>query len=908
MLKSMTISNRIVSTLAVASALFSSVSLFAQNADEEIIMTNPLNLKYLFEESGAVHRTCADPVIVLYHDKYFLFSSHASGYSYSDNLRDWTHMFSNMPLVKEWAPAVMVYNDYIYYMAFGDKKVYRTNDPINDKWEQVTWSELADKGDPDYFIDDDGKTYYLWGCSAGGAMQGQEFDPETFKPLTAVKDLMPANGKRLGWEVPGDMNEKTSDTGWNEGVSMVHEGDYYYFFYATPGTEYTSYCTGAYVGKSPLGPFQPMKGSPFAIKPAGFLTGGGHGHPFKDRYGNHWYVASLIIGAREHYERRIGIFPAFYNNGYAHAITDNFDHPFVVPNRKVDFEKESILLDVNLLSSGKTMTASSSFNDMTPDKAADDYVRSWWSAKTGSRDEWLQMDLGHPMTVSAIQVCFADEGFTSRRYDNNIPIYKYIVEGSNDGNTWRTLVDRSKNTQDQICELLTINNEQVRFIRVVNKVKFASGKFSVTELRVFGKDDAPKLGSVGNFAAARGEDSRRIQITWDPVDKAEGYIIRWGATEDRMDHASRVYTNYFDYGFFDTQSDYYLSVQPFSEAGLGENSPVVKVEAKPNIISYTFDDGGDGNWYQQTYVTVKEGSGFKLGPQADRTGQWNWSGPNNYTAKDREIHVTGVNASKAGVYTLNFKGSDGKEAILNVLVNVEANGAPTITPSVNVGAGWQKTSMLSVIAGGSFSIAPLPNNGSWKWSGPNGFTSDKRQIDFDKATSAQSGVYTATYTSSDGKTASHLFYVNVKGSVAEYKALSTDALTPYIYDQYGWHNISNINLIIGDDFTLSPAAATDGSWSWSGPNGFSANTREVSFTDASLAHSGTYTAKFTSAGATLTQDFKVVVTEKSAPLAIRSIKSLKSDEAIYNLLGQKVDKPTQRGIYIVGGQKVIIDK
>ena len=726
-------------------------------ADGDIVMANPLNLKYLFEEGGAVHRTCADPVIVLYHDKYYLFSSHASGYSWSDNLRDWTHRFSEMPLVKAWAPAVMVYDDYIYYMGFGDKRVYRTKDPENDKWEQVTWSELVDKGDPDYFVDNDGKTYYLWGCSAGGAMQGQEFDPRTFKPITDVKDLMPANGKRLGWEVPGDWNEKTNENGWNEGVSMVHEGDYYYFFYATPGTEYTTYCSGAYVGRSPLGPFEPMVGSPYAIKPSGFFTGGGHGHPFKDRYGNHWYVASLIIGAREHYERRIGIFPAFYNNGYGHAIMDNFDHPFVVPNRKMDFERESILLDMNLLSSNKKMTASSWKGDMTPEKAADDYIRSWWSANSGNSGEWLQMDLGHTMNVQAIQVCFTDEDFNSRRYDNNIPLYKYIVEGSTDGNNWHTIADRSNNNKDQILELLE-TNDNVRYIRVTNRTNFNPGKFAVTELRVFGATPS----AVGNFNATRGEDSRRIQFSWDPVDNAEGYIIRWGATQDRMDHASRVYGTSYDYGFFDTMSDYYVSVQPFNEAGLGENSRIVKIEAKPSITNWV---QGDGEWLQQAYLVVNEGAEFKSGPWSDRDGSWRWTGPNNFSSNDREIHVTGMNASKAGAYTVTFRGNDGKEASSIVMINVKGNNAPQITPYVNNGSGWKEGATLTVLAGGSFWIGPHPNvNDGWSWTGPNGFTSNQREITFDKVSPSQSGIYTATY-SENGNRSTFQFYVNVVGEI-----------------------------------------------------------------------------------------------------------------------------------------------
>ncbi len=565
-------------TASAAVALYAGAMAFADGAGKTV-MTNPLNLTYLFEERGPVHRTAADPVIVLYHDKYFLFSSHAAGYSYSDNLRDWTHVFSKMPLVKKWAPAVMVYDDWIYYMGFGDKRIFRTKDPIGDKWEEVKDTKLPDKGDPDFFVDDDGRTYHLWGCSAGGPMQGTEFDPKTFTPLTKVTDLMPANGRRLGWEVPGNSNEKTSSKGWNEGVSMVHDGDWYYFFYATPGTEYRTYCSGAYVGKSPLGPFAPMKGSPYAIQPDGFFTGGGHGHPFKDRYGNDWYVASLIIGAREHYERRIGIFPAYYDNGYAHVIMEGFDRPFAVPDRKVDFKKESILLDMNLLSVNKAVFASSTKEKMIPNLASDDDLRTWWSARSGKSGEWLTMDLGRPMNVEALQACFADEGFQARRFDKDVPVYKYVVEASVDGAAWHAIVDRTGNTKDQICELCVLPKaERVRFLRVTNKSDFAVGQFSVADLRVFGRATGERPAAVLDFKAVRQADRRRIAMSWRPRADAAGYIVRWGASKDCMNHAARVYATAVDYGFFDSEQTYYVAVQPFNDVGLGPLSEIVEVK------------------------------------------------------------------------------------------------------------------------------------------------------------------------------------------------------------------------------------------------------------------------------------------------------------------------------------------
>ena len=565
--------------------------------ENSLIVTNPLNLSYRFDYGDPCHRTAADPVIVLYHDVYFLFSSHASGYWYSSNLKDWTHVATKtLEVVEEWAPAVMVYEDAIYYIGFGNPRLFRSTDPINDKWEEVKGSELPGTGDPAFFVDNDNRVYFLYGCSSGGPMKGFEVDPHNnFKRLTPEVDIMPYNGDRLGWEIPGDHNEKVDQKGWNEGVCMVHQGDYYYFFYATPGTEYTSYCSGVYVSRSPLGPFTPMDGAPFAIKPDGFITGGGHGHPFVDRYGNTWYVATLIIGEREHYERRIGIFPAYYtSDGYAHAVMDNMDLPFVLPEEKVDFSKTSLLLDMNLISPGKRMIASSTLNsNMGPEKASDDNVKTWWAASSGRSGEWIRMDLGRPMSVEAVQVCFADQGFKTYRKDTNVPIYRYVVQGSMDGTNWQMLMDRSKNSKDQIYELGVLPEPTtVRYIRVTNRTTFTVGQFSVTDLRVFGHADGEVPAKVTKVTPVREEsDYRRIRLSWNESNGAIGYIIRWGTTPERMTHAARVYTTNVNYGFFDRDATYYFAIQPFNEAGMGPMSETYRL---PGSIDAHLSTDADG--------------------------------------------------------------------------------------------------------------------------------------------------------------------------------------------------------------------------------------------------------------------------------------------------------------------------
>ena len=348
-----------IKSIIFLAILIVSNHLSAQEMQNSRITTNPLNLSYRFQIDGVSRREAADPVIVLYKDRYFLFASHSSGYWYSSDLKNWDYVASkNLKTVEAWAPAVLVYKDAIYYLGMGEKRIFKSTDPIHDQWEEIE-SKSKDYGDPAFFQDYDGRVYLYYGCSDNAPIKGFEIDPEDgFKAITPEVELIPHNANRLGWEVPGEKNEMTDKKGWNEAPCITRDGDYYYLQYSAPGTEFTTYCTGVYISKNPLGPYTCAEGAPFSIKPGGFITGAGHGHPFKDRYGNDWYVGTMIISAKDHFERRIGIFPAFYNNGYSHGVTDYTDFPFILPNKKVDFSKKSLSANMNLLSYNKPTKAS----------------------------------------------------------------------------------------------------------------------------------------------------------------------------------------------------------------------------------------------------------------------------------------------------------------------------------------------------------------------------------------------------------------------------------------------------------------------------------------------------------------------------------------------------------------------
>lgn len=178
------------------------------------------------------------------------------------------------------------------------------------------------------------------------------------------------------------------------------------------------------------------------------------------------------------------------------------------------------------------------------------------------------MDLGQIMKISALQICFADEGFQSYRRDVNTPVYQYIVEYSTDGNQWKMLIDRSKNSKDQIYELITLKNSvRGRFVRVKNTKDFQIGRFSIADMRLFGKANCKKPENVSNFQAKRQKDRRRIVFSWNSQQPTTGYVIRWGSTPKQINNAVMVYGNQAEFGFFDCDSPYYVTIEAFNEGG-----------------------------------------------------------------------------------------------------------------------------------------------------------------------------------------------------------------------------------------------------------------------------------------------------------------------------------------------------
>ena len=569
-----------------------SLSAVGAGNDPQRIVTNPVDLNYRFMPGDPARREAADPCLVLFKDRYYLFASKSGGYWSSSDLTDWKYVKCTTLPVENYAPCAVAIGDTLYFMASVVADIYKNADPEKDQWEFASGNVTAmdiNMTDPSLFYDD-GRLFFYWGCSPSEPIMGIELDHKNnFMPIGRPVELIYHNEDKYGWEVQGHNND-SGDRGWNEGACINKHDGKYYLQYASPGTQFRIYADGVYVSDNPLGPYTCMDNSPYSFKPGGFMGGAGHGHTFLDKYGNYWHIATTVVSVREWFERRVGLFPVFFAaNGRMFARTVFSDYPYAIPDRKVDFEKEDVWTGWFDLAQFKPVKVSSaaalekpiySFHKIDgfhSEKAVDGRIETWWSAATGDPGEWLEVDLLKEYPVNAIQVNFADMDFVSGA-ERVRPPYKYIVEASKDGRQWTTVFDRSDNARDEVHALLVPDEPfAARYLRITSKGK-VEGKFSLYGFRVFGKGAGPVPAAPGRLAVRRDSDRRRVDISWAGQPGATGYILRWGIDPAQMYSATEIYENEATLRMLNTGNGYYFTVEAYNENGLSKKSETVYVE------------------------------------------------------------------------------------------------------------------------------------------------------------------------------------------------------------------------------------------------------------------------------------------------------------------------------------------
>lgn len=543
---------------------------------------NPLDISYRFGIEQPSRREAADPTIVWFRDRYYLFASKSGGYWYSRDLVKWSLVQTSQIPTEEYAPTAIAIEDTLYFLASSNEKstIYKSTNPLIGKWSVAKDSLEIAVWDPAFLLDEDNRLYLYWGCSNQNPLYGVELDYKNdFSFIGKPVELKYADPEQFGWEVPGDYNTLVNQRPWIEGAWMNKYNGQYYLQYSGPGTEYKSYSDGVYVSDNPLGPFSCQSNNPFAYKPEGFTAGAGHGSTFIDKFGNYWHIGTITISQKHIFERRLGLFPAFFNGqGTLYSITKYGDYPLKMPQKKISDFKE-IFPGWMLLSYAKSIKVSSSVDSLPALNMTDENIRTYWAAESGNRGEFAILDLGKSYDVYALQINFAEHNTTILGRNTDL-FHRYIVEYSIDNNKWTTLVDNSDKETDNTHDYIQLSNKVLcRYLKITN-AEVPEGHFAISGFRVFGKGNGNVPAKIKKFEVKRNPDNKRsVDLKWTNSKYAIGYNISFGIDKDRL------YQNYMVYqdstltiNSLNAALDYYFSIESFNENGITTNDTVVYTE------------------------------------------------------------------------------------------------------------------------------------------------------------------------------------------------------------------------------------------------------------------------------------------------------------------------------------------
>jgi hypothetical protein len=574
--------NRILKKLLVLFCTSVTIVGYAQNSDvtypKQTTICNPVNLSYRFCLDAPSRREAADPTMVQFKSEYYLFASKSGGYFHSLDLIHWDLITTNDLPLEDYAPAAVVMKDTLYFMASKDSPltIYKTADPKLGKWKIANPSFPIGMIDPDLFVDDDGRLYFYYGCSNVNPIYGIELDTKTLNPIGKADVLFNSNKKTNGWERSGDYNDK-GDNPWIEGSWMTKHNGKYYLQYAVPGTQFKSYCDGVYVADKPLGPFKLANNNPCSSKPEGFIAGAGHSSTFQDKYGNYWHISTMTISQKHMFERRLGLFPTFFDkDGVMYVYTGFGDFPMKVPSKKITGPEE-LFPQWMLLSYNKPVEVSSELPNYPKNYTTDEEIRTFWSAQTGNKGEWITMDLQNECSINAIQINYAENETKLMGRSPNI-YYQYLLEYSTDNKSWHILADKTQNKTDIPHDYIELQTPvKARYIKLTN-YRVPDGTFALCGLRIFGKGDGSAPSNVENVRLERLETDRCVvKLKWGSNKAAIGYNIRYGTQKDQLYHNYQVFgTDSVIIRSLNGLEKYYFTIDAFNENGITKGKNILE--------------------------------------------------------------------------------------------------------------------------------------------------------------------------------------------------------------------------------------------------------------------------------------------------------------------------------------------
>jgi hypothetical protein len=489
---------------------------------------NPLPIEASSTDGSPQGVSLGDVTIVKEGDEYYLFGTGGGAWISKDFL-NWKYKAvdvrgGRLPV----APHVVKYNG-AYYMSGNDAPLYKAPAILGPYESLGFWKN--EKGEPwggtvngrkwtgafDVFIyvDDDNKPYLYYPARSIEGIYVVPLDPKDLTKFAAAPKHLFGFDPNHKWERWGENNEFTH-LAWIEGPWVIKHNGTYYLEYSASGTQWTSYASGIYTSKSPMGPFKYSPKNPLLRKTTGIVTGPGHGCIVKGPDGN-WWVFYTMVMTNPPGGRRLGMEPVGFDaqgNMYVRAVTETPQWaPGVVANPVRDGDSGSVPVTVNKL---RSMNQRGAFSSQKPGRdaayAVDGTNGGWWEPADDDRQPNITIDLGAPtefedeqlFTIDSSRIEFSTGSGGGRggargatpaapvpAQTGGSTAFRYKVEASKDGKTFDTVLDKTNNNVTKYTEFDEIPPTVCRYVRLTMTDWPRRVPLGILEFTVFGKAYEP---------------------------------------------------------------------------------------------------------------------------------------------------------------------------------------------------------------------------------------------------------------------------------------------------------------------------------------------------------------------------------------------------------------------------------
>lgn len=213
-----------------------------------------------------------------------------------------------------------------------------------------------------------------------------------------------------------------------------------------------------------------------------------------------------------------------------------------------------------------------------------------------------------------------------------------------------------------------------------------------------------------------------------------------------------------------------------------------------------------------------QGATLQLSADSFTGASYYWTGPNGFTSTLRQPTISGITILNQGTYTVRAIMGQCSSMVASTVLGIVAT--PNVQSNSPLCVGQTLNLSATAIAGATYA-----------WTGPNGFSSSLSNPTKSNIQIADTGTYSVTMTVSGcGTIGPYTAYVSVNPVPAQ----------PTVSN--------NGPLCVGDNLNLTASNVAGASYSWIGPNGFSANQQNPSRPNVITAFAGSYTVTVSANG------------------------------------------------------------